>query len=76
MTIKIPCHCQDPSEPGVLHRVDGPCQTIEQRSTSSPLTSIEVIAKALGGGYVSRGDAAAIVEELKAAGYVITRFRA
>jgi hypothetical protein len=30
MTIKIPCHCQDPAEPGVRHRVDGPCQTLDR----------------------------------------------
>jgi hypothetical protein len=29
VTIKIPCHCQDPTEPGVLHRVDGPCRSSE-----------------------------------------------
>jgi hypothetical protein len=30
VTIKIPCHCQDPAEPGVLHRVDGPCQNVDR----------------------------------------------
>jgi uncharacterized protein (DUF1330 family) len=35
------------------------------------MTSIEVIAKALGGTYVARGDAVAVIEELKSAGYTI-----
>jgi len=36
-------------------------------------TSIEVIAQALGGTYQARGDAVAVIEELKAAGFVIVR---
>lgn len=73
MTIKIPCHCQDPTEPGVLHRVDGPCQSVEINSKAMRPTAIEIIANALGDTYTARGDAVTIVEELIEAGYVITR---
>lgn len=36
-------------------------------------TSIEVIATALGGTYEARGDAVAVMEQLKAAGFAIVR---
>lgn len=38
-------------------------------------TSIEVIATALGGTYTARGDAVAVVEDLKAAGFAIVATR-